>query len=180
MNQRLVGQSYCDRKSIRCAMLGHNRDVGSTTENRNVGEGTQNVNVENPNMGKTTGAHRLQDITMRGIQRWGTETTISCYLFFANRRLQQRQRPLSLSLSRCTQLRSLTNIRNTTLQHSIKFALSHIYTNMTFGLFTHIAPGGSLEHIHICVPSSRSGRLPPGLQSSGSSHVPSGGTCFPT
>ena len=70
----------------------------------------------------------------------------------------------------CTTLQQLTN----------KFALSHIYTHMTFELFTHIAPGGSLEHIHICLPSSRLERLPPGLQSSGSSYFPSGGTCFPT
>ena len=26
---------------------------------------------------------------------------------------------------------------------------------MTFGLFTHMAPRGSLEHIHICVPSNQ-------------------------
>ena len=48
---------------------------------------------------------------------------------------------------------------------------------MPFELFTHM---GSLEHIHICVPSSRSGRLLSGLQSSGSTHFPSGGTRFPT
>ena len=48
------------------------------------------------------------------------------------------------------------------------FALSHIYTHMTFGLFTHVAPRGSLEHIHICVPSNRSGGSPPGLRSSSS------------
>ena len=35
------------------------------------------------------------------------------------------------------------------------FALSHIYTHMTFGLFTHMAPRGSLERIHVCVPSNR-------------------------
>ena len=37
---------------------------------------------------------------------------------------------------------------------------------MTFGLVTHMAPKGSLEHIHISVPFNRSGRSPPGLQSS--------------
>ena len=103
--------------------------------------------------------------------------------FFTNRRLQQRQQPLSISHTLSIHSYALyINIHNYSIQQhfSNKFALSHIYTNMTFGLFTHIAPGGSLEHIHICVPSSRSGRLPPGLQSSGSSHVPSGGTCFPT
>ena len=93
---------------------------------------------------------------------------------FANRRLQQRQRPLSLSL--CHSVYSTQY----NIFHTNKFALCHIYTNMTFRLFTHIAPRGSLEHIHICVPSSQSGKLPPGLQSSGSSHFSSGGTCFPT
>ena len=45
-------------------------------------ESAQDVNVENPNMGKTTATHALQkkNVTMRGIQRWGTETTISCSL----------------------------------------------------------------------------------------------------
>ena len=101
---------------------------------------------------------------------------------FANRWLQQRHRPLSLS--HALSVYTVTHYsHNTTLQQlnnrQSNIALSHIYTNMTFGLFTHIAPGGgSLEHIHICVPSSRSGRLPPSLQSS--SRVPSGGTCFPT
>ena len=32
------------------------------------------------------------------------------------------------------------------------FALGHIYTNVTLGLFTNIAPLGSLKHIHISVP----------------------------
>ena len=133
-------------------------------------------------MGKTTAAHRLQNITMRGLQRWGTETTISCSLASPTGGYNRgNDLFLSHTLSNCTQLRSLTNIHNsTTTTNFNKFALSHIYTNMTFGLFTHIAPGLSLEHIHICVPSNRSGRLLPGLQSSGSSHFPSGGTCFPT
>ena len=41
-------------------------------------------------------------------------------------------------------------------------------------------PRDSLEHIHMGFPFGRSGRSPLGLQSSGSYHVPSGGTCFPT
>ena len=123
------------------------------------------MNVENPNMGKTTAAHGLQNITMRGLQRWGTKTMISCSLASLTGGYNRgNDLFLSLTLSNSTQLHSVTNIHNfTTTYHS--FALSHIYTHMTFGLFTHIAPGGSLEHIHICVPSSR---LPLGLQSSGS------------
>ena len=82
----------------------------------------------------------------------------------------------------CTQLRSIHIIQhNSTTQLHNKLARSHIYTHMTFRLFTHIALGAlSLEHIHLSVPSCRTGRLPPGLQSSGSDHVPSGWTCFPT
>ena len=44
----------------------------------------------------------------------------------------------------------------TTIQptlHIIKFSLGNIYTNMTFRLFTNIAPMGSQEHIYIYVPS---------------------------
>ena len=92
--------------------------------------------------------------------------------FFTTRRLQWRQRPLSLShsLSLChyTQLRSIHIYAITPLQQK-RFALSHIYTHMTFGLFTHMVPRGSLEHIHVCVPYNRSGGSPPGLRSSGSS-----------
>ena len=43
------------------------------------------------------------------------------------------------------------------------FALGHIYTNMTLGLFTDIAPMGSQKHIYIYVPSSGE-RFSPGLQ----------------
>ena len=46
---------------------------------------------------------------------------------------------------------------------------------MTFGLFTHMAPRGSIEHIHVCVPSKWSGGSLPVLL-----NFPSGGTCFPT
>ena len=71
-------------------MLGHNRAIGSSTEStrmkRDISskkqkcKSTQDVNVENQNMGKTTATHGLQDVTMRGLQRWGTETMISCSL----------------------------------------------------------------------------------------------------
>ena len=97
----------------------------------------------------------------------------------------QRQRPLapllrhtavtmeattSLSLS----LYTVTHTMHIQLQKVFNnnlncFALTHIYTHMTFGLFTHMAPMGSLGHIYVCVPSNRSGGSPPGLRSSGSS-----------
>ena len=50
---------------------------------------------------------------------------------------------------------------------------------MTFGLFTNIALVGSLEHIYIYVPSIR-GEVLTEPATSGSSHFPSGGTCFLT
>ena len=62
------------------------------------------------------------------------------------------------------------------------FALGHIYTNMTFGLFTNIAPNGLTETcLHIC-PIIRSEVLT-GPTSSGSPRafiIPSGGTEIPT
>ena len=61
----------------------------------------------------------------------------------------------------------------------VKFAVGHIYTNMTFGLFTNIALVGSQEHIYIYVPSIR-GEVLTGPATSGSSHFSFGGTCFPT
>ena len=107
--------------------------------------------------------------------------------WFATRRLQQRQRPLPLSHSLSslyTQLRSklyhANNYSVCSYTHSyVKFAVGHIYTNMTFGLFTNIALVGSQEHIYIYVPSIR-GEVLTGPATSGSSHFPFGGTCFPT
>ena len=46
------------------------------TRNSNE-ESTLDVNVETPNRGKTTAALRLQNITITGLQQWGTEATTS-------------------------------------------------------------------------------------------------------
>ena len=51
---------------------------------------------------------------------------------------------------------------------------------MTFGLFTYMAPRGSLEHIYICVPSNRSEDHHQVLDHPVLLNFPSGGTCFPT
>ena len=102
--------------------------------------------------------------------------------FFATRRLQWRQRPLSLSLSPSLCLYRVTLYTHTTTKvfnNLFVFALSHIYTHMTFGLFTHMAPRGSLGHIYIWVPSNRSSGLPPGLRSSGSPWLPIRRDLFP-
>ena len=132
-------------------------------------------------MGKTTAPHGLQDITMRGLQRWGTETTIPCSLASPTGGYN-RGNDLFLTLSRSVTVHSYTHTQKymTFQQHYNKFSLSHIYTNMTFELFTPVAPRGALEHIHIFVSSNNSGRSPSGLQSSGSSNFSSGGTCFPS
>ena len=105
----------------------------------------------------------------RRLQRWKHKGNDLSHFYFATRRLQWKQRPLSLShaLSLCTQLH--THCTTTNVQQLLTvFALSHIYTQMTFGLFTHMAPRGSLGHIYICVPFNRSKGLPSGLRSSGS------------
>ena len=64
-------KEYCEGNEIRSTILGHNRAFGSSIENRDVFthytariECTQDVSVENPNLGKTTTALRLQGITM--------------------------------------------------------------------------------------------------------------------
>ena len=74
-------------------------------------ERTQYVNVENPTIvGKTMAAHRLQKITMRGIQQEGnSEATTSLTPSLATRRLQWRQQPLSLSLSLFVTIHSYTH-----------------------------------------------------------------------
>ena len=86
------------------------------TKKQKMKESTQDVNVENPNVGKTTAAHRPQNVTMRGIQIGGTETMISLAPFVANGRLQWRQRPPSLSHSLCTQYA----LSNRTVLYNIK------------------------------------------------------------
>ena len=98
----------------------------------------------------------------------------------------QRQRPLAPLLrhqavtTEATTYSSLSlSVHGYALHHTIKFALGYIYTNMTFGLFTNVAPVGSQEYIYIYVPSIR-GEVLTGPATSSSSHFPSGGTCFLT
>ena len=138
-------------------------------------ENTHDVNVENPNVGKTTAAHRLEKITMREEYNDGesTEATTSCTPSSPHGGYNEATTSSSLSLSHThTHTHSRYTVThyttNTTTINTLVFDLSHIYTHMTFGLFTHMAPRGSQEHIYICVPSNRSGGLPPGLRSSGS------------
>ena len=133
-------------------MIGHNRDVRSSTENRDVErciyaqyskeESALDVNMENPNLGKTTAALRLQNLTIAGLQQWGTKATTSCSLASP---LGGYNRDNNLFLSISLSLHSYS------LHLIIKFALGHIYTNMTFGLYTNIAQVGlSGTYLHIC------------------------------
>ena len=80
----------------------------------------------------------------RGVQQRGyTEATTSCPLLRHTRRLQLRQQPHSLSLSLSLTLSLYTRaiqLLTTIISYIIMFfALSHIYTYMTFGLFTHVS-----------------------------------------
>ena len=86
-------------------------------------------------------------------QREHTEATTSCSLLRHTRRLQWRQRPLSFShdvshtISVHTSYTTTLQKCLTTFIYYLMLALSHIYTYMTFGLFTHVSP------------SNRSGRI---------------------
>ena len=145
--------------------------------------GYTNVNMENPNVGKTTSSPQTAEYTMReeysDREHRGNDLL---HPFFATRWLQWRQRPLCLSLAlSLTFLHSFSRYsHNAPTNYIHKLALSHIYTHMTFKLFTHIAPRGSLEHIHICIPFSRSEDHHQVLDHPVLLNFPSGGTCFPT
>ena len=80
----------------------------------------------------------------RGVQQRGyTEATTSCPLLRHTRRLQLRQRPhthtLSLSHAVSVHTRYTTYLQQKQQLYIMFFALSHIYTYMTFGLFTHVS-----------------------------------------
>ena len=119
----------------------------------------------------------------RGVQqREYTEAITSCPLLHHTRWLQLRQRPHSLSLSLSQYTRAIQLLLTKVQQLTIMlFALCHIYTHMTFGLFTHMALKGSRENIFTYVPlligRTNHHRVfgHPVL-----SNFPPGGTCFPT
>ena len=102
--------------------------------------------VENPNVGKTTAVHRLQTITMivnvcTTVKLRGNDLELT--IFATGGGNTQRQRPLTLSLSIALFTLAPTRVAIHNEQHycssNKQFALGHIYTNMTFGLFTNIA-----------------------------------------
>ena len=124
--------------------------------------------MENPNVGKNHGSPQTaENHYVRVTSMESTEATTSCTPS-SLRGGYNRGNDLSLSLSLTLSMYTVTHTLYNQ-HHNNRVALSHIYTHMTFGLFTHMAPRSSLEHIHISVPSNRSGRSPPGLRSYGSS-----------
>ena len=112
-------------------------------------------------MGKTTGAHNLHTFTMSRKckttrEQRGNDLSLS---LFAWRQLQQR---ISLYIALSLSFALYNSCNNATIMATTLpklFALGHIYSNMNLGLFTNIAPMGSLEHIYIYVPSSGSHRV---------------------
>ena len=125
---------------------------------------TQYVNVENPNVGKTTAAHRLQKITMRErLQRWKHRGNDLLHPFLATRGDYNGGNDLCLSHSHALSIHSyMHTIQLMMFNNSNCFALSHIDRHMNFGLFTHMAPRGSLTDIYICVPFQSVGRITTG------------------
>ena len=147
-----------DRNSIWFVLLGHNRVVWLSTENRNE-RGCTGCQRGKPKYGKNHGSPRTAKYHYERITKWGIETTISCSLASPTGGYNRGNVLfLSHTLSHSTHLRTLYTY--ITLQQL--YNISHIYTHITFRLFTHIAPGASLERIHICVPSSRSGEVTTG------------------
>ena len=66
---------------------------------------------------------------------------------------------LSLSLSRCHCVHALYNYLQQKCNNNFTFAQSHMYTHMTFGLFTHMAPRGP-QSVGLIITSLRSSDSP--------------------
>ena len=132
---------------------------------------THMLTWKNPNVGKTTAVHKLQNTL------WERSTTM---------RGTQRQRPLVLFFA----TRGGYNGGNY-LTHTLSFTLS-LYTRAIQLTFTkyqqhneNVCPKSYLyiydfRVIYISVLPNRSDGSEPGLLPSGSPKLPSGGTCFPT
>ena len=108
---------------------------------------------------KTTAAHKLQKIPMREDYNDGsTEATTSCTSILP-RGGYNGGNDLSLSHSLYTVM--LCTHNNATTTPNV-FAPSHIYTHMTFRLFTHMAPRGlTRTHSRMC-PFQPVGRISTG------------------
>ena len=149
----------------------------------------QYVNVEKPKCGKNHGSpETAENHYERKIQKNGeAQRQRPLVSFVRHTTVTMRQRPLTISLS--LSLYTVTHpmhIHTTTQKKRFNqpltlFALSHIYTHMTFGLFTHMTPRGPTRaHLHMCpLPISREDHRR-ALDHPVLLNFPSGGTCFPT
>ena len=82
-NEDVIGMRFASLQ------LGHNRVVQFRTEKQKWKRVHKMFNMENPNVGKTTAAHRLQKITMREEYRdREAQSNNLLHPFFATRRLQ--------------------------------------------------------------------------------------------
>ena len=132
--------------SLRCTRpQPSNRSMHRKTEMNKRREDTQDVNVETQMWEKPRQPTDCKEDTMRDGYNNG-ESTHDGY---------NGGNDLSLSLCHTLSLYTVTHtLYNQQCSTTLNcFALSHIYTHVTFRLFTHMAPRGSLEHIHVCIPS---------------------------
>ena len=150
---------------IRFGSLGHNRTVRLCTDNRKIDKGRDdtNINMETQKCGKTTAVQKLQNTLRETVTMMKHGGNTLLHFFFATRGGYNGGNDLSLSLSVSTRV-----IQPRYKKNYLFFALSHIYTYMTFRLFTHMSlPIGQTDRNQVlCHPV-----LP---------IFPSGGTCFPT
>ena len=104
----------------------------------NTKESTQDVYVENPEWEKTTGAHRLQLSLYENSTIRGSEATTSSSVSSPGGGYNRVS--LCISLSLCTAVIHIQQYDNnsTLITHKV-IALSHIYTNITFRLFTNMS-----------------------------------------
>ena len=101
-------------------------------------EGTQMLTWK-PKCGKNHGSPQTAEYTM-GEEYNNEDTQRQRPLVLRHtRRLQLRQRPHTLSLTLSLYTRAIQLLTKSATTSLMFFALSHIYTHMTFGLFTHVS-----------------------------------------
>ena len=125
-------------------MLGHNQAVGLYTQKKNSNEEMTQMLTWKTRIGKNHGSPQTAEIhyeskvtTMRC-----TEATTSCSPSSPHAAVTiEATSSLSLTLFHAVSVhtRYTTNFTNVSTTTSKMLALSHIYTYMTFGLFTHVS-----------------------------------------
>ena len=141
----------------RFAENGKYKNARRTTERRAHRMFTwKTLNGKKPRESSNSNYHYTQRCTMVRLQGNNLELAVLA----TGGGITQRRRPLpspfSLSLSLgCSHFAPSSWKTENEQQHKL-FALSHIYTYMTFGLFTNIASRALGKHIHKYVPASGS------------------------